>query len=196
MKILLHTCCGPCSVYPVSLLRREGIDVAGYFFNPNIHPFKEFRRRIVALEELATRENFTVEFERDYGLRQFLRQVVFHEEKRCAVCYKMRLEATARKAAEMKVDAFSTTLLYSRYQNHELICSQSERLAEKYGVAFYYRDFREGWQQGIDKSIEMGLYRQPYCGCIYSEQERYDNRWKKQMRIKKKQLQKEGEISG
>ena len=82
----------------------------------------------------------------------------------------------------MKVDAFSTTLLYSRYQNHDLICSQSERLAEKYGVPFYYQDFRKGWQEGIDRSIEMGLYRQPYCGCIYSEQERYDNRWKKRQK--------------
>ncbi len=181
MKILLHTCCGPCSVYPLELLRKEGIDVAGYFFNPNIHPFKEFRRRIVALEELSAGENFPVEFERDYGLREFLRQVVFHEEKRCGVCYKMRLEATVKKAALMKVDAFSTTLLYSRYQNHELIRSQSECLAEKYGVPFYYRDFRQGWQDGIDKSIEMGLYRQPYCGCIYSEQERYDNRLKKKL---------------
>ncbi len=184
MKILLHSCCGPCSVYPLEVMRGEGLDVLGYFFNPNIHPYKEFRRRIVALEELAAQEKFQVEFVRDYGLREFLRQVVFHEDKRCGKCYKMRLEATVKKAAELKVDAFSTTLLYSRYQNHELIRSQAEQLAEEYGVPFYYRDFREGWQEGIDKSIEKGLYRQPYCGCIYSEQERYDNRWKKRQKRK------------
>lgn len=184
MTILLHICCGPCAVYPVELLRQEGIKVAGYFFNPNIHPYKEFRRRFIALEELAAREDVPVEFERDYGVREFLRQVVFHEEKRCGVCYKMRLEATVKKAVLLKADAFSTTLLYSRYQNHELICRHAEFFAEKYGVPFYYRDFRQGWQQGVDKSIEMGLYRQPYCGCIYSEQERYDNRWKKKQKQK------------
>ncbi len=179
MKLLLHVCCGPCAVYPLEILRHKEIDVVGFFYNPNIHPYKEFRRRITALEELAVKEDFAVQIERDYGLREFLRKVVYHEEQRCGFCYEMRLAAAARQAAEMQADAFSTTLLYSRYQNHELIRSQAEGFAEQYGVPFYYQDFREGWQQGIDTSIALGLYRQPYCGCIYSEQERYDNRWKK-----------------
>jgi len=86
----------------------------------------------------------------------------------------MRLTAVAQRAQETGADAFTSTLLYSRYQNHAALKSLGERLAKEYGVSFYYRDFREGWQEGIEISIEMGLYRQPYCGCIYSEEERYD----------------------
>ena len=113
------------------------------------------------------------------GLRDFLRQVVFHEEGRCRLCYSMRLLATVQKALEIRADAFSTTLLYSKYQKHDLIKNLAGRLAEQYNIPFYYRDFREGWQQGIDMAIEMELYRQPYCGCIYSEQERYDKKLRK-----------------
>ena len=105
--------------------------------------------------------------------------MVFHEEERCPLCYRMRLEATAKKAREIGADAFSTTLLYSRYQRHETIRALGEELATQFGVPFLYEDFRVGWQEGIDASLEMGLYRQPYCGCIYSEQERYDKKFKK-----------------
>lgn len=178
MRILLHVCCGPCTVYPLDVLRREGLEVSGLFYNPNIHPFREFRQRIQALEELARRTGFAVEIRREYGLRHFLRQVVFHEDERCGLCYGMRLAAAAEHAAAVRADAFSTTLLYSRYQNHDLIRQQGEALGRQYGVPFYYRDFRQGWQEGIDGAIAMGLYRQPYCGCIYSEQERYDKRWR------------------
>jgi len=179
VNILLHVCCGPCTIYPLDVLRREGMEVSGFFYNPNIHPFREFRQRIQALEELAAQTGFQVEIRRDYGLRHFLRQVVFHEDERCGLCYGMRLAAAAEYAAAVRADAFTTTLLYSRFQNHSLIREQGEALGRKYGVPFYYRDFRQGWQEGIDRSIAMGLYRQPYCGCIYSEQERYDRRWQK-----------------
>lgn len=179
MKILLHICCGPCTIYPLDVLRREGMAVSGLFYNPNIHPFREFRQRIVALEELAGRTGLPVEIRRDYGLRYFLRKVVFHEDERCGLCYEMRLVAAAEYAAAVRADGFTTTLLYSRYQNHELIRQQGEALGRQFGVPFYYRDFRQGWQEGIDRAISMGLYRQPYCGCIYSEQERFDKKWRK-----------------
>jgi hypothetical protein len=174
MKILLHVCCGPCAVYPLKVLRELGHSVEGYFYNPNIHPFREFKRRISALEEMAGKEKFQVNIDDNYGLTEYLRRVVFNETSRCSICYDMRLEQTAERARTEGVDAFSTTLLYSRYQNHDLIGEKGEILARKYGVAFYYEDFRKGWQEGIDRSKSMGLYRQPYCGCIYSEQERYD----------------------
>ncbi|OKY76153.1 MAG: hypothetical protein BM485_02575 [Desulfobulbaceae bacterium DB1] len=181
MKIVLHVCCGPCAVYPLDVLRREKMAVSGFFHNPNIHPFREFKQRIGALEELAAHEHFQVTIDREYGLRSFLRQVVFHEDDRCGFCYEMRLAATVRHALAVKADAFTSTLLYSRYQNHELIRKQGEVLAERFGMPFYYQDFRAGWQEGIDRSKAMGLYRQPYCGCIYSEQERYDKGWRKRM---------------
>ncbi|MCL7488195.1 MAG: epoxyqueuosine reductase QueH [Desulfobulbaceae bacterium] len=185
MNILLHVCCGPCTVYPLQILRDQGNSVEGFFFNPNIHPYREFRRRINALRELAELEKFTVTIDDNYGLRQYLRMVVFHEQQRCSICYDLRLEEAARKAGEIKADAFTTTLLYSRYQNHEQVREKGEELAEKFGVAFYYQDFRAGWQNGIDRSREMGLYRQPYCGCIYSEQERYDKKFRKKNKERK-----------
>ncbi|MDF1578480.1 MAG: epoxyqueuosine reductase QueH [Desulfobulbales bacterium] len=176
MNILLHVCCGPCTAFPLRIMREEGHRVRGYFYNPNIHPFREFKRRIGALEELCRRDDLLVDYEREYGLREYLRRIVYNEERRCLLCYEMRLTATVRKARDLGVDAFSTTLLYSRYQRHETIRMLAERLAEEYGVPFYYRDFRAGWQEGIDLAVAMGIYRQPYCGCIYSEQERYDRK--------------------
>lgn len=174
MTILLHMCCGPCTIYPATILRDEGYTLRGFFYNPNIHPFREFRQRLAAVESLAANLGLTVDYERQYGLREYLRKVVFHEQERCRLCYEMRLLPTVMRALATGADAFTTTLLYSRYQKHELICQQAEGLSRRFGVPFLYRDFRAGWQQGIDQSIGMGLYRQSYCGCIYSEQERYD----------------------
>ena len=186
MKILLHVCCGPCTVYPLEYLRQQGHEVSGYFYNPNIHPYREFKRRIGALVDFSEQKNFKVEIDRNYGLTEYMRQVVFNENRRCSICYDMRLEPTAKFAAELGADAFSSTLLYSKYQNHGLLIGKCEKLADQYGIKFFYQDFREGWQQGIDGSIEMDLYRQPYCGCIYSEQERYDKKLRKKMRQQRK----------
>lgn len=179
MSVLLHICCGPCAAYPLEVMKKEGVRVQGYFYNPNIHPFQEFKKRLEAVEQLAARENLQVDYHREYGLRDYLRTVVFNEESRCGLCYDMRLQETVEQAKKMKADAFTTTLLYSRYQNHELIRLKAEQLSEQHKIPFYYHDFRAGWQQGIDMSKEMGLYRQSYCGCIYSEQERYDKRFRK-----------------
>lgn len=176
MKILLHVCCGPCTIYPLKVLRDNEHTVEGFFYNPNIHPYREFKHRIDTLKKLADLEKFPIAVYPDYGLKDYLRRVVFNEQNRCSICYDMRLEQSAQKAGKENFDAFSSTLLYSRYQNHGQIKEKGELLAEKYGVPFYYEDFRTGWQEGIDRSIEMGLYRQPYCGCIYSEQERYDRK--------------------
>ncbi len=187
MKLLLHVCCAPCSTYTVTKLREQGIDVSGYFYNPNIHPYREFKKRLDTMKEFAAKIDFDLQTEDDYGLTEYLRKVVFNEKQRCSICYDMRLEKTAEQAAKTGADAFSSTLLYSRYQKHENIIATCNKMAEKYGVEFYYDDFRQGWQEGIDKAIEMDLYRQPYCGCIYSEQERYDNRLKKKLRKERKQ---------
>lgn len=178
MTVLLHLCCGPCTIFPLTALREQGLSVRGYFHNPNIHPFREFKARIGALEEVAGTMGLEVEYDREYGLKDYLRQVVFQEEARCPLCYGMRLEATARKAAEIGAEAFSTTLLYSRYQRHETIRALGEEMGRRFGVPFLYQDFRIGWQPGIDRALEMGIYRQAYCGCIYSEQERYDKKFR------------------
>lgn len=187
MKLLLHVCCAPCSTYTLNRLREQNIDVSGYFYNPNIHPYREFKKRLTTLQDFAKSQDFPLIIESEYGLTEYLRKVVFKEKQRCAICYDMRLEKTAMQAVESGADAFTSTLLYSRYQNHEAITKIGKKMAEKYGVEFYYDDFREGWQEGIDKAIEMDLYRQPYCGCIYSEQERYDKKLQKKLRKERSQ---------
>ncbi|WP_448874382.1 epoxyqueuosine reductase QueH [Desulfobulbus propionicus] len=179
MRILLHLCCGPCTIYPLARLRGQGHEVTGLFFNPNIHPFQEFRRRIDAVRQLSELVDFPVEIDREYGLTEYLRRVVFHEAERCPICYEMRLARTVQVAVAGGFEGFTTTLLYSKYQNHRLLIERCEQLAAENQIRFVYEDFRQGWQEGIDESIRLGLYRQPYCGCIYSEQERYDKRLRK-----------------
>jgi len=179
MEILLHVCCGPCTLYPLRVLRERGIEVTGFFFNPNIHPFREFERRVEALETVSEMYNFRVIWSREgYGLRKYLAAIGSNMEPadRCPACYELRLEETARKAAELSMPAFSTTLLYSRYQRHGLIREMGQEIARKHGLEFFYEDFREGWIQGIEEAVAIGIYRQPYCGCIFSEAERYSKR--------------------
>ncbi len=181
MKLLLHTCCGPCLLYPVKVLRKLGAETTGYFYNPNIHPYTEFKKRLNSLEKVAGELSIPLLVEKEYGLVKYTQKVVFNESKRCSVCYDMRLTETALLAKKEGFTHFSTTLLYSRYQKHELIKEKCQRLSGEYEIAFLYHDYREGWQSGIDESIERDLYRQPYCGCLYSEQERYDNKLKKKL---------------
>ncbi|MEW6387244.1 MAG: epoxyqueuosine reductase QueH [Thermodesulfobacteriota bacterium] len=173
MKILLHICCGPCAIYPVEVLRLSGHEVRGFFYNPNIHPYQEFGRRVAALEQFVGVAGLPMIWDRSYDLEEFLRMLVFRETERCRFCYQMRLSAVARAAREGRFDAFTSTLLYSKFQDHETIKELGEHLAQEEGVPFYYQDFREGWAKGVAASKEMGLYRQPYCGCIYSERDRY-----------------------
>uniref|UniRef100_A0A7V4G9P3 Epoxyqueuosine reductase QueH n=1 Tax=Desulfobacca acetoxidans TaxID=60893 RepID=A0A7V4G9P3_9BACT len=173
MKILLHICCGPCAVYPVEVLRQAGHEVEGFFYNPNIHPYQEFRRRMDTLEEYAGMVDLPVRWDQSYDLEEFLRQVVYREEQRCGLCYRMRLQRAARAAREGGFEAFTSTLLYSRHQQHELICRTAAAAGAEMGITFHYEDFRRGWQEGVAKSKELGLYRQPYCGCIFSERDRY-----------------------
>ncbi|MEJ2038276.1 MAG: epoxyqueuosine reductase QueH [Desulfosarcinaceae bacterium] len=176
MKLLLHTCCGPCSIYPLRRLQEKRYDVLGFFYRSNIHPYTECLKRQEALETYAQSLNLKIIMEDGYDLEGFLRQAAFREGDRCLVCYHSRLEATARLAKKGKFDFFSTTLLYSRFQQHDAIKSIGEALGRSMGVPFYYEDFRQGWKEGIRVSKELGMYRQQYCGCIYSEKERYCKR--------------------
>ena len=181
-KILLHICCGPCTLYPLKVLRQEGVEVVGYFFNPNIHPYQEFRRRIRALEVVSSKKDLPLIWEKSYGLRAFLRAVVFRENHRCEICYLLRLKETVKKALEIKAEAFTTTLLYSKYQAHQLIREIAEDLSFRYKIPFLYRDFRLGWEEGQEEAKRLDIYRQPYCGCVFSEQERYDKKFRKKMK--------------
>jgi len=194
-KILLHMCCGPCSCYPVKKLREDGIEPVGYFFNPNIHPYREWEQRLLTAKEFAEKVNIEIYTDDEYRLREYLKKALPAEalpNGRCTLCYSWRLEEAARFAAEHGFEAFSSTLFYSIYQQHELMHRTAEHCANKYGIKFYYEDFRPGWQEGIDISLELGLYRQPYCGCIFSEEERFtkaiSNREKKRRTKEKLQM--------
>ena len=179
MKLLMHFCCGPCGVGCCDALRQEGLDFTGFWFNPNIHPFTEHRSRRDGLKQLSEIENFDVIWRDEYGLRPFVKEVAADIEHRCAFCYRVRMEAAALSAAENGFDAFTTTLLTSPYQNHEGIIAAAEAAAEKYGVEFLYRDFRPFFRDGQAKARELGLYMQKYCGCIFSEEERYSKEFRK-----------------
>ncbi len=175
MNILLHTCCAPCSIYPVLALREKGFDVTAFFYNPNIHPYLEYKKRLQSVIFFCETNSIPLIVEDQYQLNDFLRAVVFREHLRCTICQSLRIEKSLTFAESHNFEFFTTSLLYSRYQKHDEIKQQCEEIsAEKMGTVFYYEDFRVGWQYGIDASLSQGLYRQPYCGCIYSEQERYD----------------------
>lgn len=176
MKTLLHLCCANCAIYPVKVLRERGMELTGYFFNHNIHPYREFRRRLDTVHAYADQVVLPVIMDETYALDEFLANVASDPAQRCHYCYQSRLEATACYAAEHGFAAFSSSLLYSRYQQHDLIRASGETLGRRYGVQFLYEDFRAGWQEGIVVSKAMGLYRQQYCGCIYSERDRYQSR--------------------
>ena len=174
MKLLLHTCCAPCSVYCIEKLRSEGIEPTVYWYNPNIHPYMEYKARRDCLKEYTKSINVEAIFHEDYGLDEFCKNVVCDLKNRCInYCYKVRLEETVKYAKENGYDAFSTTLLVSIYQNHDAIKQIAEELAKKYNIEFVYRDFREGFREGQAKARELGLYMQKYCGCIFSEEIRY-----------------------
>jgi predicted adenine nucleotide alpha hydrolase (AANH) superfamily ATPase len=147
--------------------------VTGFFYNHNIHPYQEYLRRRDAVLQMAEQEALPLIMHDNYELERFLAIVAQQPDKRCSYCYSSRLRATAEVAAKEGFEAFSASLLYSRYQKHDEIRELGEQVGREYGVAFYYQDFRPGWQEGIRLSKELGLYRQQYCGCIYSEKERY-----------------------
>ena len=174
VNLLLHTCCAPCSVYCIDSLRKEGIEPTVYWFNPNIHPYMEYKQRRDCLKEYTNRIKVKAIFEENYGLQEFCKNVINDLKNRCQeYCYPVRLEQTAKYAKENGYDCFSTTLLVSPYQNHEMLIEVGKQMGERYGVDFLYRDFRVGFREGQQKAKELGLYRQKYCGCVFSEEDRY-----------------------
>ncbi len=173
MKVLLHVCCANCAIYPIKSMREEGLEVMAFFYRHNIHPYSECLRRQEALEAYAEQIDLKVIYQEGYDLEGFIRNVAFRESERCNYCYHDRLRSTALLARRGKFDYFSSTLLYSKHQKHELIRSIGDSIGKSVGVPFLYHDYREGWKEGIECSKQMGLYRQHYCGCIYSEKERF-----------------------
>ncbi len=173
MKVLLHICCAPCANRPLALLQEQGHDVTGFWYNPNIHPFTEYRSRRNTVREYLTEIGVPLIEQNDYALRPFVRTVAEDIARRCVKCYEMRLFQTAQTAKEQGFDAFTSSLFISPYQNHQLMIDVADRAAETFGVEFLYEDFRPLFRDGQDFAREHGFYMQKYCGCVFSEEERY-----------------------
>ena len=183
-RLLLHTCCAPCSTYVVDKLRKDGYDdITAYWYNINIHPFTEYKMRLDTLKQYAEMINLPLVIDYDYGIREFTRNVANNIDARCYFCYYSRLERTVKYAKENGYDSFSTTLLVSPYQKHELIIKIANELSEKYGIPFIYQDFREGFRIGQQMARDAGLYMQKYCGCIYSEWTSNDDNNKVELKL-------------
>ena len=173
MKVLLHICCAPCANRPLAALQEEDHAVTGFWYNPNIHPFTEYRSRRNTVRDYLSEIGVPLIEQNDYALRPFVRAVAEDIAHRCGKCYAMRLYETARTAKEQGFDAFTSSLFISPYQNHQLMMDTAARAAEAYGVEFLYRDFRPLFKEGQAFAREHGFYMQKYCGCVFSEEERY-----------------------
>ncbi|UCG77305.1 MAG: epoxyqueuosine reductase QueH [Nitrospirota bacterium] len=178
MKLLMHICCSNCSIYPLQQLQKDGMSIYGLWYNPNIHPLSEYNERMDSLKTLQDEVGLDVEYIDDYGLIDFVRNVVGRETDRCEYCYYTRLEETAVKAKENGCDAFTSSLLVSPFQKFELLMKTGNEIAIKHDIEFLDRDFRSGYRIGREMAKEMGLYSQKYCGCIYSEMDRNRKRTK------------------
>jgi predicted adenine nucleotide alpha hydrolase (AANH) superfamily ATPase len=175
MRVLLHICCGPCAIVPIRELRAEGHEVDGAFVNPNIHPLLEYRRRLEAAREVARALDVELVRIDDYGLLEFLDEIGPRRPARCLACYRMRLRRVASLAGEAGYDAFTTSMLVSTHMDHDGIRRVGDEVGHEAGVEFLYRDFRPLVMDGVRESKKMATYRQQYCGCIYSERERFDD---------------------
>lgn len=201
MRILLHMCCGPCAVMPVRELLRAGHEVAGWFYNPNIHPLAEYLRRREGAKRAAEIHGIPLLFPDaeldakpdagpdaglssgpdrqtgftapEYDVESWCRAALAHPQGRCFYCRASRFDAAAYTAKALGFDAFTSSLLYSRRQDHQGMREAGEQAAETFDISFLYQDFRPLWQDGIAASKDLGIYRQQYCGCVFSEQERY-----------------------
>jgi len=186
LKVLLHTCCAPCSIMCIEKLKQENITPVCFWYNPNIHPFTEYKNRKKTLIDYTDEIDVKLIIKNEYGLRDFIDMVYPDFDNRCSKCYAIRLFETAKYAKENGYEGFTTTLLISPYQDHELMIKIANKASEKYNIPFIYYDFRPYFNKGQKKAVSLKLYRQNYCGCIFSEEERFSKKRRKEL-IKKKE---------
>jgi len=181
LNILLHICCAPCAIYPIEELREEGHQVAGLFYNPNIHPYSEYLKRRHEVEKYSKECGLNVIYD-DYDAEKYFEYIAYNEhdlKDRCPMCWWLRLEEAAKFAKENGFDAFTTTLLGSPHQDHNVIKTLCEDISQRVGLTSYYKDFRPGFNAARDKARAKGMYMQSYCGCLFSEKESIERKAQK-----------------
>jgi len=176
MNVLVHICCGPCAMHPFAELVRQGHKPVGFWYNPNIQPLKEYKARLESLRKFERESGFDIEYDDTYDLEGHLRAILSDLPRRCIQCYRMRLSRTAEYAREHGFEAFTTTLLVSPYQDREAIIEIGGELEVETGVKFLGIDFSDGFYDGKQRAYDLDLYMQKYCGCVFSEKERYEKR--------------------
>ncbi|MFQ6104480.1 MAG: epoxyqueuosine reductase QueH [Candidatus Glassbacteria bacterium] len=172
-RLLLHTCCAPCSTAVLEHLAGQ-YEITGYFYNPNIHPEDEFRMRLDEAREFYGRRGIPL-IDEEYEQEKWLELVAGHEQdpergERCTICYRMRLEKTAKSARTLGFDIFATVLSISPHKDAKRINALGNEIADRVGIPFLTADFKkkDGYKRSVEISQKEGLYRQSYCGCIYS----------------------------
>jgi hypothetical protein len=172
MNILLHICCAPCAIYPVESLKVAGHQLAGFFYNPNIHPYSEYLKRKSEVEKYASQSGINIIYA-DYDIENYFQYIVYNEsmDNRCPACWWMRLEKAAAFAKENGFEAFTTTLLGSPYQDQDMLKNMGEEIAKRFGLKFYFENFRQGFKEAHELAKSRGIYCQNYCGCLFSEKE-------------------------
>ena len=174
-SVLIHSCCAHCAAYTVDYWREQGYEVNALWYNPNIHPYMEHQARLGTMQSLAQEMNLPLIITEGYDIIEYFRQVVGHEAQRCQYCFRLRLSKTAETAHRMGSSAFTTTLLISPHQKHDLLREIGNQLAEEMGIPFLYADLRKRYSDSRRMTKQLDLHRQQYCGCVYSEWERYAN---------------------
>jgi len=171
MKILLHICCGVCATAAAERLMCEGHSVTGFFYNPNIHPVDEYKKRLETAQKVASEMNFDL-VEGPYDRERWFELVKGHEYdpeggKRCQICFRMRLKKTYEYMKKHIFNMFTTTLTVSPHKDVTLVDCIGREIG---GDSFYSADFKKrgGFQRAMELSKEWDLYKQKYCGCIYS----------------------------
>lgn len=171
-RLLLHVCCAPCMTVTEPYLSEQGFETTAFFHNPNIHPWREWKRRLDTLEEWVSQTGTPLMVDRSYPLEENV-SMLMRSDPRCAACFAGRLSMAACKAVECGYESFSTTLMLSPYADHALLRAAGEEASARSGARFVYTDLRHLYRRSVEVSRAAGLYRQPYCGCIFSERDRY-----------------------
>jgi len=170
-KILVHICCLPCFLHPYEVLKNDGYEIIGCFYNPNIHPSSEYEKRLIEVEKFFKDNNMRL-IVGDYDIKEYFK-VSNEFSNRCKGCYSLRLRKTFLLAEELGIKYITTTLFVSIYQPRNIILETGKKLSENFNASFLSYDFRLGYYEANKIAKNNNIYNQKYCGCIFSESERF-----------------------